>query len=452
MNSINQNHDKNDLLNFIHEFVSLIGLGKITQRVNFKRRTNLTLFQLLKWLLMVKLSGRSLYRATTSQSFTSRTVRNVLNDGRINWQRLVCLIAQALIKHLRPLIDHRRRLAFIVDDTLFSREYARTTELLARAYDHDQGRFCRGYRALTLGWSDANTFLPVNYALMSSKTPRNVLGRPAQTTDQRSLAGRRRHQAQRKMTSVVIELIQQALKNGVPAQYVLFDSWFSSPTAFHQLKQLGLDGLGMLKRSAKVSYFYRGRQLSVKAIYQLLKASNYHPKSAYQYSCLVQAHVGTLHFPFRLVFVANRHRRSSYLVLGTTQTQLRPNEIIQLYGRRWQIENYFKFAKQYLRLDKSQIQSYDGLCGHLAVVMLAYDLLAWQERQVKDDRTLGDLFYWLNAALPDIALADALVWLLNQLKSLLKKEVALRKSVIETLLGHFLTHLPAVLTRELVSA
>ncbi|MCD9225333.1 transposase [Lactobacillus helveticus] len=32
---------------------------------------------------------------------------------------------------------------------------------------------------------------------------------------------------------------------------------------------------------------------------------------------------------------------------------LQPQEIIQLYARRWQIENYFKVAKQYLRLDKS---------------------------------------------------------------------------------------------------
>ena len=26
---------------------------------------------------------------------------------------------------------------------------------------------------------------------------------------------------------------------------------------------------------------------------------------------------------------------------------------------------------------------YDGLCGHLAIVMMTYDLLAWQERQKK---------------------------------------------------------------------
>ncbi|OXT09847.1 IS4 family transposase, partial [Streptococcus sp. KR] len=86
-------------------------------------------------------------------------------------------------------------------------------------------------------------------------------------------------------------------------------------------------------------------------------------------------------------------RQDDYLVLATTQLGLQPQEIIQLYARRWQIENYFKVAKQYLRLDKSQVQNYDGLCGHLAIVMMTYDLLAWQERQNQDDRTIGDLFF-----------------------------------------------------------
>uniref|UniRef100_UPI000A969C43 transposase n=1 Tax=Loigolactobacillus backii TaxID=375175 RepID=UPI000A969C43 len=91
--------------------------------------------------------------------------------------------------------------------------------------------------------------------------------------------------------------------------------------------------------------------------------------------------------------MANRARQDDYPVLATTQLGLQPQEIIQLYARRWQIENYFKVAKQYLRLDKSQVQNYDGLCGHLAIVMMTYDLLAWQERQNQDDRTIGDLFF-----------------------------------------------------------
>lgn len=106
------------------------------------------------------------------------------------------------------------------------------------------------------------------------------------------------------------------------------------------------------------------------------------------------------------------------MVLATTQTKLRPEEIVQLYGRRWQIETYFKTSKQYLALDKSQVQSYDGQCGYIAVTAITYDLLVWQERQNTDDKIIGDLFYLMNESLPDIKFIDALVYLILELKEL----------------------------------
>ncbi|WP_143445310.1 transposase, partial [Lentilactobacillus parabuchneri] len=248
MNIIRQKNTENELHNIVRQFTSLIGLSKLAKLVNYRRHSEISLMKVIEWLLTTKFLGRSLYRARETPNFTSRTVRNNLNDGRINWQRLVCQVGGHLIKHLRPFIDRRRRLALIIDDTLFSREYATQTELLARVFDHDKQLYIKGYRALTLGWSDANTFLPINFALMSSKKPQNVLGKSAKTTDQRTIAGRRRRQAQQKMNLVSLQLVKQALINGVPADYVLFDSWYSSPKMFYELTKLGLNGVGMLKR------------------------------------------------------------------------------------------------------------------------------------------------------------------------------------------------------------
>ncbi len=113
--------------------------------------------------------------------------------------------------------------------------------------------------------------------------------------------------------------------------------------------------------------------------------------------------------PVKLVFVTKRGDKNNYLVLGTTKTSLESTDIIQMYARRWQIEGYFKLAKQYLQFDKTQIQRYDGLCGHLAVIVLAYDILGLNQREYIDDRTIGDIFYDYERSLPDIAFVDALV-------------------------------------------
>ena len=95
---------------------------------------------------------------------------------------------------------------------------------------------------------------------MSTKKKENMIGNQPVTADQRSIAGRRRTQAQRRpMNAVTLELLKQAVALGIPAEYVLFDSWFSSPKMFWQLKQLGLDSVGMLKQTKKVYYRYRGR-------------------------------------------------------------------------------------------------------------------------------------------------------------------------------------------------
>lgn len=305
---------------------------------------------------------------------TKRTVYNILNDGRINWQRLSCLLAQRVITGLAQWLDARKSGALIIDDTLISRLNAKQTELLANTFDHDRQRYLKGYRGLTLAWSNGQLVLPVTTAVLSSQKARNRVGTPAKTLDQRTLAGQRRAQAMRPMPAVALELIKQARANGLKAKYVLFDSWFTSPKMFAALNDQKLIGIGMLKRTKKIYYRYRGRQYTVKTLYQYLRQSHRQPRADYLYSCVVQADTAKL--PLRLVIVAKRHCANDYLVLATTKTNLTPAAIIQLYSRRWQIENYFKAAKQYLRLDQTQIQDYDGLCAHMAVTMMTYDLLA----------------------------------------------------------------------------
>ncbi len=390
MKSINQIQAEHDTKNIISAFIHLIGLGRLSKRINFKRHSTIPLTAVITWLFEAIFSRRSLYRAQPSRWFSSRTARNILNDGRINWQKLLCLVAIKMILILTPFIDQRRRLALIVDDTLIERAYSTKTELLAKIYDHDQHRYSTGYRNLTIGWSDGNTFLPVNCALMSTRKKTNLVGSKSSITDQRTIAGQRRSQAQRKMNEVVLELISQALRLGVTAKYVLFDSWYSSPQMFWHLKELGLESVAMLKRSSKVYYRYRGRNYSIKALYQRLLNSKRPAGQSYLYSSIVEANFQGQVFPVKIVFVAK---------------------------------------------NKSQIQSYDGQVAQITVTAMTYILLAWQERLNKDDRTLGDLFYLMNDSLPEIKFIEALVYLLKTFQSQ-------EAGFISQTINQFLAYLP----------
>ena len=81
---------------------------------------------------------------------------------------------------------------------------------------------------MTLGWTDGNTFLPVNSRLLASSKEKNLIG-PVDQCDGRSLATKRRKLAQTKGTEVMIESLKTAQNAGHHADYVLFDTWFSSP-------------------------------------------------------------------------------------------------------------------------------------------------------------------------------------------------------------------------------
>ena len=204
---------------------------------------------------------------------------------------------------------------------------------------------------------------------------------------------------------------------------------------FWHLKELGLESVAMLKRSSKVYYRYRGRNYSIKALYQRLLNSKRPAGQSYLYSSIVEANFQGQVFPVKIVFVAKKGVRNQYLVLASTNTNLTPQQIIQLYSRRWSIETYFKTAKQYLRLNKSQIQSYDGQVAQITVTAMTYILLAWQERLNKDDRTLGDLFYLMNDSLPEIKFIEALVYLLKIFQSQ-------EAGFISQTINQFLAYLP----------
>ena len=217
MKSITQFDQEKDSESLISAFSELIGLADLSKKVNFKRHSLVSLLMVITWMIKARFARKSLYRCQRAKDFTAKTGRNVLNDSRINWQKLVCLAAVKLISVLKPAIDRRRRLALIVDDTLMARSCSKKTELLTKVYDHDKHEFLTGYRGLTVSWSDGSTFLPVNFALMSTKKKENMIGRPTVTMNQSSIAGRRRTKLQRQINIVAIELIKQAITTEVPA-------------------------------------------------------------------------------------------------------------------------------------------------------------------------------------------------------------------------------------------
>lgn len=145
-----------------------------------------------------------------------------------------------------PATTEDRINAFIIDDSVFSRNRSKKVELLAKIFDHANHKYLLGFRMLTLGWTDGNSFLPVASSLLSSENEKSRINE-ARKTDHRSNAYKRRKLSVTKGTDAMIELLKEAQNSGLPADYVLFDSWFSSPKTLHAVKALGYDVIAMIR-------------------------------------------------------------------------------------------------------------------------------------------------------------------------------------------------------------
>ena len=52
----------------------------------------------------------------------------------------------------------------IIDDSSYDRSRSKLVELLCRVYDHSTGRYLKGFRMLTVCWSDGVSCLPLDFA------------------------------------------------------------------------------------------------------------------------------------------------------------------------------------------------------------------------------------------------------------------------------------------------
>ena len=273
-----------------------------------------------------------------------------------------------------------------------------------------EGGFCKNtvYRFLNNTKTNWQRFT----TLLSAAEDKNLLCE-ASSYDGRSLAGKRRRQSRRKATEVMLELIHMAQKSGLSAKYVLFDSWFSSPKVVAALKQEhGLDTIAMVKKSSKIKYGYQDGRFNIKEIY----SKNRKRRGRSKYLLSINVTVGEEEIPAKIVCVRNKSKKKDWLAILCTDTSLSEEEIIRTYGKRWDIEVFFKSCKSYLRLVKEcRSTSYDALNAHTAIVFTRYMMLSVAQRRNTDDKTLCELFFCLMYELDDITFSQSMQIIMNAL-------------------------------------
>ena len=338
MSIVPQNQQDEELFNTISSFFVSFRIGDLLRKCGACKQKGVPTLDIFKYKLCNVFSDRSMYMQLRTNSFSERFSKNTyyrfLNSTRTNWLRFTTLLAKKVADTIEPLTGEDRVNAFIVDDSLFERTSCKKTQLGAKVFDHCDMRYKKGFRLMTLSWTDGNTMLPVNSSLLSSTKEQNILGTD-EHYDGRSLAGQRRKLAKMKGTKVMIELIRRALSAGLKADYVLFDTWFSAPAQLIDIKALGLDSIAMIRKSSKIKYIYEGKQMPISKIFGICKKRR--GVSKYLLSVNVLVEKNGVQIPAKIVCVRNKKKKKDWIALISTNTDLSEDEIIRIYGKRWQI-------------------------------------------------------------------------------------------------------------------
>nr|WP_242946432.1 transposase [Geosporobacter subterraneus] len=376
-----------------------------------------------------------------TEGFGKDTIYRFLNFISVNWIRFTSLLSARIVATtIEKLTNEDRVNVLILDDMMFERNSSKKVELLSKMYDHAKKSYKLGFRLLTLGWSDGNTFLPVNRCLLSSENRKNRIV-DAKSLNKRTAGYCRRRLAQTKATSDLLELIDQAKKAGLSASYVLFDSWFCFPASIIQIKKRALDVIAMVKKTPKMHFLYNGKMQPITEIYKQNRKRRGCSKYLLSVEVTVVKNDETV--PAKIIYVRNKNKKKDYLALITTDMSISEEETLRIYGKRWNIEVFFKVCKSYLKLGKEcNSLSYDAMTAHAAVVFTRYMMLAVENRQALDNRTLGEIFYLLTDELADITWTQALQMLMQTFINAISDKLSLSADQIEELMDAFLTTLP----------
>ena len=428
-------------------------ISKLLKRSNFYKDSGVPCVEIMKTLFSLVFTEKNLYRTLETSPdripFGKNTAYRFLNSVSYNWSKFLSLLSTYAVEGLNKATSKDRVNVLIVDDSFYDRNGSKKVELLARVFDHSTHKFVKGFKMLTLGWSDGNTFIPAAFSLLSSAKESNVF-QPAQDgIDKRTTAYKRRISAVSKATEVIFQLLDSV--RGLPAQYVLFDSWYGLPVTIYGIWKKGYHVICMVKGSSKIHYCLNEEWIDIKKLHRIV-SENAQKNGKILGSISVSIRESKDNpdlLPVKLVFVENR-QSDGFLTVLSTDTELTDEEILRIYGKRWDIEVFFKMCKSYLSLSKEfQGRSYDMMTAHTTIVFMRYIMLALESRNASDPRTVGGFFYDICDEVKDIRFAEALILILNLLAHTLTTYPAISEELAAMIINTVFNGLPDIWKQKL---
>jgi hypothetical protein len=151
----------------VRRFMRHFEVGKLLGACRAHKARGFSVVELFAYLLCCMFSPISTYMSmrigSYKEPFSKNTIYRFCNNANINWHRFVRLLSEKIIdSFMRPATSDRRIEYFIFDDTPFAKS-GKKTELVAKFFNHVTMKYQKGFRILTLLWSDEYSNVPIDF-------------------------------------------------------------------------------------------------------------------------------------------------------------------------------------------------------------------------------------------------------------------------------------------------
>ena len=148
-------------------------------------------------------------------------------------------------------------------------------------------------------------------------------------------------------SEIALEMVKRAVSSGIQADYLLVDSWYSKPAFIKEMNDLGLQVISRIANNNKI-WNFSGKEKSLNAIYEKqknlksAKEGKYGKKIYFTYFSIMVEHKNAGNLKIVLLKTTD-----NLIPIASTNLEISDEEIIEIYKRRWDIEQGYKELREH---------------------------------------------------------------------------------------------------------
>jgi len=424
------------LKNPIYQTIKLLNMKTILKNSNFGKRDGVSVHMVvLHFVYMLVMNKKiSTFMDQSDDSFKKDVYYRLLANAGYNWRKLLSLSSLKILSLLHKIQDPKAVKVFILDDTVEEKVGKSVEGSCDSLWSNKQHRKVRGVNVVSLNYSDGFSNFMLDFAIAMNAYARVKIEEFSNKIDHRTNAYKRRLETMQGKSQIAIDMIKRVVSSGIQADYLLVDSWYSKPVFIQEMNALGLRVVSRIANNNKI-WNFTGEEKTLDVIYNKFKKlknekiGHYGKKIRFTYFSVILNHktAGRI----KIVFIKTKE---NLIPIASTDLGIGDDEIIEIYKRRWDIEQGYKELREHFGFGREENRIYEALVARITLSFFTYNIVSYINRISNEPKTIGGLFKDLECELSTLAIAmQAFIAILDEIAKI--EEVVNRNEDFTAIIG-----------------